>query len=235
MKNCIVVIRNVWYSMHDRCTRIKCDDYPHYGGRGIKICERWKRSNIRAKSELFCRRTFIGLINFVQDMKDTWFPDATIDRIDNDGDYSPENCRWITMSENSRNRNLRKVLDGTHPFLGGYWSQKANEIKNNKSCRLNDEEKQKRSLANSQRSKLSRERNSPYTLITPWGTFETFTSASQEAKSKRIQQGLHVISDQGCLRKVLLNLDTPFRTRHWKGLTPREVGFDYILKEKHNV
>lgn len=73
----------VWSSMIQRCTNPNVKCYRHYGGRGIKVCDRWRRS-FRA---------------FADDVEERPSPRHTLDRIDNDGDYEPGNVRWATKSE----------------------------------------------------------------------------------------------------------------------------------------
>jgi len=80
-------IKQSYHHMMQRCNDPENKSYKNYGGRGIKICERWS--------------TFSA---FLEDMKATWFPGATLERNEVNGDYTPENCRWIPMSEQSKNR-----------------------------------------------------------------------------------------------------------------------------------
>lgn len=82
-----------WSRIKDRCERRANPSYKHYGGRGISVCERWRNS-----FELF-----------LKDMGKR--PDGTeIDRIDNDGDYEPGNCRWVSRLVNSRNKRSNRRL-----------------------------------------------------------------------------------------------------------------------------
>lgn len=91
----------VWCWMIRRCTKPKAPDYPRYGGRGIKVCKRWLKFE-----------------NFLKDMGQP--PKGlSIDRIDNDGDYKPSNCRWATMVQQARNsRKSRFVtVDGVRKTI----------------------------------------------------------------------------------------------------------------------
>lgn len=80
-----------WAQMNARCSNPNHNRYHRYGGRGIKVCDQWK--------------TFEG---FLKDMGDSWSEGLSIDRIDNDGDYEPSNCRWSTPKEQAANRNTWK-------------------------------------------------------------------------------------------------------------------------------
>ncbi len=86
-------IYNTWMNMKGRCMRSTHPKYSRYGGRGIKIFQEWLDINIFYKWAL----------------DNGWFKGASIDRKDNDGDYCPENCHWISMSENSRKKRTTKI------------------------------------------------------------------------------------------------------------------------------
>lgn len=78
-----------WKSMKQRCNDPKATGYQNYGGRGIRICERWAQYE-----------------NFLADMGRRPTPDHSLDRIDNDRDYEPGNCRWATPLEQTENRRV---------------------------------------------------------------------------------------------------------------------------------
>ena len=77
-----------WEALRKRCLNPNNAAYSHYGGRGIRICERWLES----------------YTNFLTDMGRKPGPGYSLDRINNDGDYEPSNCRWATPKQQANNR-----------------------------------------------------------------------------------------------------------------------------------
>lgn len=97
-----------WWSMISRCHDPRAEMYKYYGGRGIEVCDRWRQATAKARLG-----TMTGFRNFLADMGQP--PDGySLDRIDNDGPYSPENCRWATAEEQQNNTraNVRATVDG---------------------------------------------------------------------------------------------------------------------------
>lgn len=82
-----------WMSMRARCLCLVAPDYDRYGGRGIKICAQWD-----------------DFKTFRADMGERPSIRHSIDRIDPNGDYTPENCRWATMKQQGRNRRNNRML-----------------------------------------------------------------------------------------------------------------------------
>ncbi len=83
----------LWVGMKQRCTNPKATAYKDYGGRGIAVCERWRNS----------------FENFLADMEER--PEGTsLNRIDNDGGYSPDNCKWATKVEQGKNQRNNRML-----------------------------------------------------------------------------------------------------------------------------
>ena len=81
----------IWTSIKTRIFNPKCKDFENYGGRGIKMCDRWRHS----------------FEAFLEDMGEPP-PGMSIDRIDNSGDYEPSNCRWATKLEQIHNQRPKK-------------------------------------------------------------------------------------------------------------------------------
>ena len=83
-----------WKFMLQRCNNPKDDGYYLYGGRGIRVCEAWLKFE-----------------NFDADMSHSWKAGLSLDRIDTNGDYSPENCKWSTPMEQANNRRNNVTID----------------------------------------------------------------------------------------------------------------------------
>lgn len=79
----------IWKAMHTRCYNPRFRMYRYYGGRGIKICDDW----------LYSYTIFREWV-----LSNGYTENLTIDRVNPDGNYCPENCRWVTMAEQNRNK-----------------------------------------------------------------------------------------------------------------------------------
>lgn len=89
---------NVWQSMKNRCYNPKRKNYDRYGGRGIRVCQEWHAAE-----------------NFILWALNSGYETGLqLDRIDNNKDYSPDNCRWVTAKQNSQNtrRNITLTIRG---------------------------------------------------------------------------------------------------------------------------
>ena len=87
-----------WSGMKQRCLDLKHPAYKNYGGRGIKICDRWLKFE-----------------NFRDDMLSSWKKGTQLDRINNDGKYEPSNCRWATALEHGKNRQKPAKKQSKYP------------------------------------------------------------------------------------------------------------------------
>ena len=98
----------IWVNMRDRCNRKKNKNYKNYGGRGIHVCKEWEDYIMFKKWAL----------------NHNYNDNLTIDRINVNGDYSPENCRWITIQEQANNkRNNKKITYNGETHTIAEWSK----------------------------------------------------------------------------------------------------------------
>jgi len=101
-------VYNIWAMMRQRCNNPNAANYAQYGGRGVKCCPQWAQ---------FSR--------FYSDMGDPPSSRHTLDRINNDGDYTPENCRWGSVEEQQNNRrNSRKITAFGQTLSVAQWARK---------------------------------------------------------------------------------------------------------------
>jgi len=96
-----------WSGMWNRCTNPNSADYARYGGRGIRVCERWDDFD-----------------TFLADMGPKPSPTHSIDRIDNDGNYAPGNCRWALPTDQSRNQRTNHLITiGQRTMTTAEWAE----------------------------------------------------------------------------------------------------------------
>ena len=100
-----------WGTMMSRCYNQNRSKYKDYGARGIKVCEDWHDIRVFAK---WCK-------------ENGYKPELQLDRIDNNGDYCPENCRFVSPRENSQNkRNSNKITVGRETLCVSEWARRLN-------------------------------------------------------------------------------------------------------------
>ncbi len=99
--------QKIYCAMRYRCENPKCESYPNYGGRGIKVCERWNTLDM-----------------FIHDMG-LQPRGLTLDRKDNDGNYEPGNCRWVTRTVSNRNkRGVKNLTFRGETLCAAEWAQR---------------------------------------------------------------------------------------------------------------
>ena len=101
---------SIWTNMKTRTTNINDTAYPYYGGRGITICDEWKND-------------FMSFYTWAMSKGSS--DELSIDRIDNDGNYEPNNCRWTTRTIQSRNQRIPK--NNTSGYRGVYFKKDNNK------------------------------------------------------------------------------------------------------------
>lgn len=87
-------LHTIWKHMKERCNNPNCARYPHYGGRGIRVCPEWE--------------TFTVFYNWA--IHNGYKDNLSLERIDVNGNYCPENCTWITMQEQANNKTVTRYL-----------------------------------------------------------------------------------------------------------------------------
>lgn len=144
-----------WQSMKRRCYKEYDSHYKNYGARGIQVCERWLNS----------------YENFLEDMGFPPSQEYQIDRIDNDGDYEPSNCRWVSRTENSRNKSNNRMItaNGETKTLSA-WSESSGIKRETIAMRLN--------RGYSPEDAISHD-FAPNKIITPLGEFKSISECSR--------------------------------------------------------
>jgi hypothetical protein len=102
----------IWIYMRNRVHNPNCDHYRYYGGKGVFICNEWGE--------------FINFYNWA--MNNGYADSLTIDRIDSDGNYEPNNCRWVTRAANNKNKKYRRDSGIFRKKKGFYFQKKIDGI-----------------------------------------------------------------------------------------------------------
>lgn len=113
-------LRPTWHTMIKRCYDKKLREYKYYGARGINVCDRWLES----------------LDNFCEDVGKKPTPNHSLDRINNDGNYEPSNCRWATWSEQGSNKrpncNINLLYASNLAHRTGYSKERIRQLSQTK-------------------------------------------------------------------------------------------------------
>lgn len=102
-------LEKAYFHMLDRCYKPNSDSYANYGGRGIEVCEEWRNDN----------KAF-----YEWSMSNGYVEGLSLDRIDPNGNYCPNNCRWVTnkVQQNNRRNNISVEIDGVRHTVAE-WSE----------------------------------------------------------------------------------------------------------------
>jgi len=106
-------LHRIWLNMNNRCNNERGQDYKWYGGKGIIVCEEWRK---------FLPFEKWALENGYEDREVEFKHQLSIDRIDNNGNYEPSNCQWLTVSENSKKQFAQRsttIPDGSTLQVNG--------------------------------------------------------------------------------------------------------------------
>jgi ribosomal protein S16 len=147
-----------WQAIKRRCNNKQDSAYDRYGGRGIKVCDRWTDS----------------YQNFLDDIGPPPSADHQIDRADNDGNYEPENCKWVTREENARNkRNSRNLVAFGKKQTLQAWANEIGVKRETIARRLNSGAGPEDAL-----SKVMKRPGKVRRVSTPSGIYETLSEAA---------------------------------------------------------
>lgn len=109
-----------WQHMYARCYNPKHKEFKNYGARGVSVCGQWRDFNV-----------------FFADMGERPSPLHSLDRVDNNGNYGPENCRWATKSEQSNNKRTNRIIQHDGLALNvAQWARHLGLTRKALDCRL---------------------------------------------------------------------------------------------------